>query len=194
MKKALILPLLLLTLPVGGCGTSSSDVQTAVGGVWEAQLSGGNDTGQGFSFTADFTVTGAGGSLSFSNFEFLTSGACFPVNGLTPTGSMALTVNQTNFQVTGTFTLSVSANGNVLTLNGNVTGTENGTTGTQLSNGMVTGTWTLTGTGANGCTDSAGASGSFTMCQSGSSSSTTCPADEALAQPRSAAKSGRRSS
>jgi hypothetical protein len=166
MKKVFIL--LLLALPVGGCGNNSSDVQTAAGGVWEAQLTGGNDTGQGFSFTAQFTVTGAGGTLSFTNFEFLTSGACFPVNGITPIGAMALTVNQTNFQVTGTFNLSVTANANVLTLDGNVTGTENGTTGTQLSNGMVTGTWTLTGSGASGCNDSSGASGSFTMKQSSS--------------------------
>lgn len=166
MKKALILPLLLLTLPVGGCGTSSSDVQTAAGGVWEAQLTGGQDPGQGLSFTTDFSVSGAGGVLSFSNFQFLTSGPCFPVNGITPAGNMALIVNQTNFQVTGTFGLSVTANGNTLTLNGTVSGTENGTTGTQLSNGLVTGTWTLTGAGANGCNDSNEQSGSFTMTQS----------------------------
>ncbi len=192
MKKVLVLPLLLLTLTVGGCGGNSSDVQQAVGGVWEAQLTGGDDTGQGFSFTADFTVSGAGGTLSFNNFEFSNSGACFPVNGLTPTGAMALTVNQNNFQVTGTLTLTVTANGNVLTLNGNVTGQENGTQGTQLTGGTVTGTWTLTGTGANNCNDSAGASGSFTMCQSGNNSS-TCSATESLAQPGSAAQSGRRS-
>jgi hypothetical protein len=163
MRKIFIL--LLLTLTAGGCGSNSSDVQTAVGGVWEAQLTGGNDTGQGFSFTADFSVSGSGGTLSFSNFEFLTSGDCFPVDGLTPSGSMALTVNQSNFQVTGTLSLTITAGGNVLTLNGNVTGTENGSEGTQLSNGMVTGTWTLTGSGATGCNDSSGASGSFTMKQ-----------------------------
>jgi hypothetical protein len=174
MKKLLIL--LLLVVPVAGCGNNSSDVQTAAGGAWEAQLTGGNDTGQGFSFTADFSVVGSGGALSFNNFTFLNSGACFPVNGLTPSGAMSLTVNQNSFQVNGTLNLSVTANGNVLTLNGNVTGTENGTTGTQLSDGMVTGTWTLTGAGASGCNDSTGASGSFIMCQGGSSGTTTCSA------------------
>jgi hypothetical protein len=182
MKKALILPLLLLTLAIGGCANNSSDVQQAVGGVWEAQLTGGSDTGQGFSFEADFSVSGSGGSLSFANFQFLTSGACFPVSSSVASGAMALVVNQNNFSVTGTLDLTVTANGNVLKLNGNVTGTENGTQGTQLTGGMVTGTWTLTGNGSGGCNDSSGASGSFTMCQSSGGSSSTCSASTTQAR------------
>jgi len=158
--------ILILTLLIPACGTNSSYVQQAASGVWQAQLLGGEGAASGFSFDAQFTVTGAGGALTFASFQFLTSTPCFPVsgNGLSPVGTMSLTVNTTTFQVTGSFDFTVSANGNTLALTGNVTGTENGVTGTQLSNGSVLGSWTLTGTGA--C---ASASGSFIMTQSSSS-------------------------
>jgi hypothetical protein len=54
--------------------------------------------------------------------------------------------------------------GNVLTLTGDLTGTSNGTTSTTgtLSNGVVVGTWTLTGgAGDPSCTGN----GDFLMCQ-----------------------------
>jgi len=69
--------------------------------------------------------------------------------------------------VTGTLTLtvqSITPAGNTLTLNGNVTGTSNGTIGTTgtLSNGVVAGTWSLTGgAGDPSCTGG----GNFLMCQ-----------------------------
>jgi hypothetical protein len=59
---------------------------------------------------------------------------------------------------------SATPPGNVLTLTGNLTGTSNGTTGTTgtLSNGVVEGTWALTGgQGDPSCTGG----GSFLMCQ-----------------------------
>ncbi len=159
MKRLAIL--LILTAMIGGCGNNSSDVQTAAGGVWQAQLLGGDNT-PGFSFITQFSVVGSGGTLTFTSFQFLTQGPCFPVNGETPSGTMALTVNTSNDQVTGPFTFSVAANGNTLALNGTVTGTENGIYGTTLSNATVTGTWTLTGGGSAGCTST---DGSFTMTQ-----------------------------
>ena len=158
--------ILILTLLIPACGTNSSYVQQAASGVWQAQLLAEEGAEPGLGFVVQFTVSGTGGTLSFSSFQFLTSNPCFPVsgNGLAPAGSMSLQVNTTTFQVTGSFDFTVSANGNTLALTGNVTGTENGVTGTQLSNGSVLGSWTLTGTGA--C---ASASGSFIMTQSSSS-------------------------
>jgi hypothetical protein len=159
--------LLLLTVMIGGCGRTSSDVQTAASGLWQAQLLGGESPADGFSFTAQFNVSGTGGALTFpsGSFQFLTQGPCFPVNGITPTGTMNLTVNVNNYEVTGTFTMTVVANGNTLTLSGNVSGNENSLYGLTLSNGLVTGTWTLAGSNTNGCVDT---SGSFTMTQASS--------------------------
>lgn len=167
--KRVVIPviLLLLTAMIGGCGSPSSDVQTAAGGVWQAELVGG-DSAQGFSFVAGFTVAGAGGTLTFSSFQFLTQGACFPVNGETPTGSMVLTVNTNNNEVTGPVTFTVTANGNTLAMTGTVTGTENGIYGTQMSDGAATGSWTFTGSGSSGCSST---SGSFTMTQASSGTS-----------------------
>jgi predicted transcriptional regulator len=67
---------------------------------------------------------------------------------------------------------SISPAGNTLTMSGNVTGTSNGTPTTTgiLSNGVVVGTWTLSG----GAGDSSCAgSGNFIMCQGTSTCSTT---------------------
>jgi len=164
--------ILILTLLIPACGSNSSDVQQAAGGVWQAQLLGGNGDRSGFSFVVAFTVSGAGGALSFSSFQFLTSNPCFLVNDLTPTGTMALTVNTTNYQVSGTFNFAVTANGNTLTLTSDdITGTENGIYGTTLSNATVTGTWSLAGTSTGCSTGTTPVVGSFTMTQ-GSSSST----------------------
>lgn len=169
MKRVAILLLLLpvaLTLMVPACGRSQSDVQQAAGGVWQAELFGGDGAASGFSFVTEFTVSGAGGTLIFSNFQFLTSGECFPVNGITPTGAMEITVNTTTDQVTGPFTFTLTANGNTLTLNGSlIKGNENGIYGLTLSNAVVQGTWTLTGSSA--CTVN-NAPTSFTMTQESS--------------------------
>ena len=157
--------LLVATLLINGCGTSSTATQAAAGGTWSAQLLGGEGPASGFSFVTSFTVGGSGGGLTLSSFQFDTAGACLPVNGDTVGGTMVLVENQTTFQVTGTVAFTVQSGSNTLTLNGNVTGTENGIfgNGTSLSNAVATGTWAFTGSGTPaGCND---ASGSFTMTQ-----------------------------
>jgi len=157
--------LLLITLPIGGCGNGKPTAQSAAGGLWQAQLLGGAGNSSGFSFNTQFTV-GGNGALSISNFEFLnvdtnvSQNSCFPINGGSVSGSMDLTQNMATNGVTGTMTFIVTAGGNTLTLNGtSVTGTIVGST---LSDGMATGTWSLAGSGTGGCVN---ASGSFTMAQ-----------------------------
>ena len=89
-------------------------------------------------------------------------------NGSNESGTATLNTNTGTNQVTGTldFTVtSVTPAGNTLTLTGNLTGTSNGTTTTTgtLSNGVVSGTWTLTGgQGDPSCTV---LKGTFVMCQ-----------------------------
>jgi hypothetical protein len=159
MKAVAIL--LVAVVMLNGCGTNSSYTQTAAGGTWSAELLGGDETASGLSFITSFSVSGSGGNLTASTFQFLTAGACFPVNGEDPTGTMVLT-ESSNFQVTGPLAFTVQSGGNVLTLTGTVTGTENGVLGQgTLSGGVATGTWTLTG--GTGCNS---ANGSFTMTQS----------------------------
>lgn len=149
--------LLLFALLLNGCGSSSTPVQTASGGTWEAQLSGGDGTASGFSFITQFTV-GTSGTLSISSFQFLTAGSCFPVTGGTQSGTLNATYNSAN-QVTGTFSFTETSAGNTLTLTStSVTGTLSGTT---LSGGNISGTWALTG--GTGCNN---AGGTFTMKQS----------------------------
>jgi hypothetical protein len=79
MKEVAIL--LVFVLMLGGCGSNSNNVQTAASGGWQAVMSGGDGVASGFSFITQFTVSGTGGSLSISNFQFLTQidGGCFPV-------------------------------------------------------------------------------------------------------------------
>ncbi len=158
MKAVAILVLVAFTL--SGCGgpnyLNTQNAQQAAGGIWSAQIIGGSGPASGFSFNTQFTVN-SNGSLSITYFQFLTQGACFPVEGGTQTGTMDLTINGSTDLVTGTLTYTVLASGNTLTLNGQVTGTENGNT---LTDSSITGTWTITG--GTGCT---GAGGTFTMTQ-----------------------------
>jgi hypothetical protein len=161
MKQVAIF--MLAALLLNGCGNNATPTQQAAGGIWGAQLLGGEGSASGYSFTTQFTLSG--NNLSISYFQFLNQSTanppCFPVNGGTIAGTMILTENQTNYTVTGPFSFSVQSGGNTLMLSGNVTGTENGLNGTVLSGGLVTGTWTLAG--ATGCNDTTG--GSFTMTQ-----------------------------
>jgi len=162
--KAVAILLVAALIMLNGCGTSSNPTQTAVGGTWSATLLGGDGAASGFSFTTQFTVSGAGGALTISSFQFLTKGACFPVNGDTVTGTMTLTFNPTTYEVNGTLNaFTVQSGGNSLVLNGTVTGTEpGGPTGTTLTGGMIQGTWTLTGSPECTLTNS---NTSFTMTQ-----------------------------
>lgn len=173
MKKLAFLMVLALELVVCGCGSSTSaptTTSTATTGNWEAQLTGGADQASLLNFVTSFSVTNSG-PLNITGFSFINAGKCFAngVNGSTETGTATLVTGSAN-QVTGTleFTVkSVTPAGNVLTLTGNLTGTSNGTpttTGT-LSNGVVVGTWTLTG-GAGDPTCAVPPPGNnFVMCQ-----------------------------
>jgi hypothetical protein len=154
MKEVAIL--LLAALMLNGCGSSTPTAQSAAGGIWSASLSGGTGSASGFSFITQFTVDSSG-TLSFSSFEFINQGNCFPLNGGAISGTMGLTENMATDEVTGSMTLTVAGNGNTLTLS-SPDGVNGTLTGTTLSNGTVTGTWTVTG--GTGCT---GSGGSFTM-------------------------------
>jgi len=164
MKEVAIL--LLLVLFVNGCGSSSPTLQSTAGGVWEAQMFGGNETASGFSFITDFTVN-SNFSLDITSFQFLnlnqSTGACFTsVSAVTPTGSVVLTLNS-NDTVSGTMTYVVQANGTTLTLNGTVTGTAivtSNNSSASLTGATITGTWNVTG--GSGCNATGG---SFSMTQ-----------------------------
>jgi hypothetical protein len=168
MKKVALL-VLALELAVCGCGNStpSNTTNTTTSGQWEASLTGGTGEATKLGFVTQFSVTNTG-PLTITGFGFFNNGACFApgVNTENETGSASLVTGSTN-QVTGTLTYtvtSISPPGNTLTLNGNLTGTSNGTTTTTgtLSNGVVQGTWTLTGgAGDPSCTGD----GTFLMCQ-----------------------------
>ena len=174
MKKLAILMLLALELTVCSCGTSSPStvVNTSTSGNWEVQLTGGTAEASKLNFVASFSVTNSG-PLDITGFSFFNAGACFAngLNASTETGSATLVTGSTN-QVTGTLSFTVTSitpAGNTLALTGNLTGTSNGTTTTTgtLSNGVVSGTWQLTGGAGN---SSCAGQGTFVMCQG----TTTC--------------------
>lgn len=157
MKIVSILTLLALALAVGSCGTRtpSTTVETTTTANWEAKLVGGLGQASELNFVTQFTVTTVNGGsqqLSITGFSFINTGKCF-VSSESEAGTASLTANSAN-QVTGSMTYTITSavpSGNVLTLtttpNGGVSGTSNATPGTigTLSNGIVWGTWTLTG-------------------------------------------------
>jgi hypothetical protein len=169
MKKVAVLMLLALELAVSGCGTSSpsTTVSTSTTGNWEVQMTGGKGPASLLNFVTAFNVLNSG-PLSITGFGFINAGKCFTngTNQQTVTGSATLSTTSTG-SVTGTLDLkvvSVTPPGNTLALTGNLTGTSNGTTTTTgtLTNGVVVGTWSLTGgQGDPGCAGS----GNFLMCQ-----------------------------
>ncbi len=174
MKEVALL--LLVALMLNGCGgthtVTTQTAQTAAGGVWSAEMLGGSGEASGFSFNTEFTVN-SGGGLDITYFQFLTSeggtSPCFPVDGGTETGTMDLSPNTSTGAVTGTMTYTVQATGSTLTLNGQVTGTVAiAGSPTSLSDGSVTGTWTVTG--GSGCNATGG---TFTMCQAATASPST---------------------
>jgi hypothetical protein len=178
MKKLACLIGLALELAVCGCGSNTiapKTTNTSTAGNWEAQLTGGTDQSSLLNFVTSFSVTNSG-PLTITGFGLINAGKCFAngVNGSTESGSATLVTGSAN-QVTGTLNFKVVSTtpaGNTLALTGNLTGTSNGTpttTGT-LSNGVVVGTWTLTGgAGDSSCTGS----GNFVMCQGSNTCSTT---------------------
>jgi hypothetical protein len=113
----------------GGGGNSSGNIN----GTWTATLTN-SDGSPAFAFTTVFTQS-SGTSLTITNFSFSTSGSCFESEPVTETGSFGLT-GDFNGRVSGTFAMTITQKNNpsnVLTLHGTV------------NNGVITGTWTLTG-------------------------------------------------
>lgn len=153
MKKLAILIVLALELAVCGCGSSnntSTETNTSTAGNWEAQLTGGTQQASLLNFVVSFSVIN-GGPLDITGFSFINAGDCFAngLNGTTQNGNANFTTASTG-AVNGTLNFnvnSVNPPGNSLTLTGTLTGTSSATTGTPgtLSNGLVIGTWTLTG-------------------------------------------------
>lgn len=176
MKRLAILFLLVLAVALFGCNVPRTDItSTSTSGNWEGRLTGGTEEASLLNFTTSFTVVN-GGPLSITGFSFINNGACFQT-GLskeTYTGTASL-ITSSNGQVTGTFEMTINSvpAGNTLDLKGNLTGTSNGTTTTvgTLSNGVVVGTWNLTGGEGDA---SCSGTGSFVMCQG--SSTCTPPA------------------
>jgi hypothetical protein len=173
MKKLAILILVALGVVALGCGHSNlaPPPKTQTGGEWEAQLIGGTGQAALLNFVTDFNVTNTNGAgnepLSISSFGFFNVQSCFVTQDVS--GSANLTTSTTNL-VTGSMVYtvtSVNPGGNTLTLtSSNVQGTaSNGS----LTNGVVTGSWSLTGSCAGGGT----VGGTFTLCQGKSSCSTT---------------------
>lgn len=170
MKKLACLIVLALELAVCGCGSNTiapATTNTSTTGSWEAQLTGGTDQSSLLNFVTSFSVN-TSGPLTITGFSFFNAGKCFAngTNGSTENGNATLNTGSAG-QVTGTLDFKVVSTipaGNTLELKGNLTGTSNGTpttTGT-LSNGVVVGTWTLTGGAGD---PSCAGTGNFVMCQ-----------------------------
>jgi hypothetical protein len=196
MKKLAILMLLALELAVSGCGSSPKSTQaitTNSNSFWEATFTGQGaaaDTATELTFNTQFPVSdvlGAQEPLTITTLNFInaSSNSCFSVDRDTSTagGNYQFNTSTSTDQVTGSLTLTVTATtppGNVLTLNsyqpsgftGISNGNINGTTGT-LSDGVVVGTWTLTGSAS--CGGSTGITGTFLMCQGATTCSPPAP-------------------
>lgn len=181
MKK-LALIVLALELAVCGCGNSSptANNNTQTTGNWEAFLSGGTAQASLLNFIVGFSVEN-NGPLQFNSppIAFINQGACFGTSVNDETLNGTATLNTANGgTVTGTLTLNVisATNGNTLSLTGTLTGNSNGTTTSvgKLTNGVVVGTWTLSGAGGDpSCAVSSPQP--FVMCQTPTSGG-TCPA------------------
>jgi hypothetical protein len=134
-----LLMIVLLTLGLTGCGSSSSS--SNINGTWMATLNDVNGSPV-YSFSTTFTQ-GSGSSVSVTNFTFTSAGSCFASDQTTETATFGLMGNF-NGNVTGTFEMTITtmfpgATNNVLTLQGTVNGN------------TISGTWMLTGlTGCSG--------------------------------------------
>ena len=179
MKKLACLIVLALELAVCGCGSNTiapATTNTSTTGSWEAQLTGGTDQASLLNFVTFFSVN-TSGPLTITDFSFFNAGKCFAngTKGSTESGTATLNTGSAG-QVTGTLDFKVVSTvpaGNTLELKGTLTGTSNGTPTTTgiLSNGVVVGTWTLTG-GAGDASCAVPNPQPFIMCQG----SNTCTA------------------
>ncbi len=176
MKKLAFLIGLALELAVCGCGThtiANTTPSTTTSGSWEAELTGGTDQASLLNFVTTFSLnnnnTITSGPLTITGFSFINAGKCFAngIDATTQSGTATLVTSSAD-QVTGSLSfkvLSITPSGNTLSMSGSLTGTSNGTVTTAgtLSNGVVVGTWSLTGGGGDASCGQQG--GSFIMCQ-----------------------------
>jgi hypothetical protein len=174
MKKLAIVGLLTLGSFLAACGTSTPIVRPPVGGSWEVTFAPGDPPAYEtlFNFETTFS-TSSSGALSVTYLNFLTTGPCFPATGEGSTvgGMFNVTSAPSDPTATANVTFSVQGNGNSLAMTGTATGVTNTVAQTTTWN-AVTGTWTLSGTSA--CTlGVASPAGTFTMCPSGGTCSTT---------------------
>jgi len=174
MKKLAFPMVLALAVTISGCGSTTlapTTNNTTTNGTWEARLTGGADQASLLNFVTSFQLYNSG-TLDITGFNFFNQGACFALGtidspGSTESGSATLTTSTQTDEVTGTFSYtvrSIKPPGNSLTLTGNLTGTSSSTPQTTgiLSNGVVVGTWMLSGgAGDASCIGT----GSFIMCQ-----------------------------
>jgi hypothetical protein len=175
MKYLAILVLVAVGVGALACGHTILPpiIQTTTSGNWEAQLIGGEGQTSLLNFIVGFSVLNTNGGtteqLTMTNFSFFNSQSCFVAEGL-PIGSANLTTTSEN-QVTGNMTITVTSSvpaGNTLTLstvnsNGQSVGSVYGAVNNgALTNGIVTGEWTLTSTGSGSTCQG---SGTFLMCQ-----------------------------
>jgi hypothetical protein len=148
MRYYKLVALLALGLLLTACGSSNgSNTNSSINGNWTATLLDTNGKPV-FNFTTALASSGSAG-LVISNFKFTTSSPCF---GASPTESGGFSLGGNfNGNVSGSLTMTIqsgsgASGNNLLSLQGTV------------HNNTVSGTWTLTGTGA-GCTGS----GNFSM-------------------------------
>jgi predicted small secreted protein len=173
MKKLAIVALVALAMMLGNCAsnTVAPPPTTGAGGNWEAQLVGGTGEAALLDFVTNFSVGYHGGGLTINSFSFFNTNACFSTltgesgTAFLNTSASGQVTGTLTYMITGTATSSGSTSTNTLTLTSyqpvGLTGTSSGTSGnTSLSNGVVTGTWSLSGS-----TACSGFSGTFIMCQ-----------------------------
>jgi hypothetical protein len=176
MRQLAILVLVALGVGVLGCGHTilPPTIRTSTSGLWEAQLTGGKGPVTSLGFIVGFNVLNTNGgtteALTITNFSFYNGQAQACIGAVDVIGSADLTTTSEN-QVTGSMSLTITSHlpaGNTLLLStnnannqqvGSVYGSANNGA---LTNGIVTGDWTLTSTDTN--SDCQG-NGTFLMCQ-----------------------------
>ena len=142
--KAIRVSLVLATIALASCGSSSSK---GIDGVWEGTALN-SDQSVNVTFMATL-AQGSGSTVDVPNFTFNSPAPCF-TSSFSESATFSATGHSGGFQ-TGPFVLTVttlfpSGQNNVLTL----TGTRNG-------DGTISGNWSLTG--LTGCTGN----GTFTL-------------------------------
>jgi hypothetical protein len=139
MKAVLLIATFLMLL---GCGSSPQGIN----GHWDAQMF--NTTNPlAYSFSAVLTQ-GSSAAVNVSNFNFAISPSCFAAQ-TSETASFTVTGKANGLEI-GNFNMAISAA---------PSGTQNvlSVRGVRNPDGLITGTWTLTG--STGCT----ANGTFSM-------------------------------